>query len=159
MPSDSNTGASTSHEHDENGRRSGRSSDRDRGGRGGWRPRRCRFCGRRGHLIANCYLYRGIELLGARRVAIEWRQRLQRRHYRHRQQYQGQGQHYQDHRRQDQQHQHQQHQHQQYQHQQHQHQQHQYQQQQVQQQRAQQQAQEHSELQEQQEQQQEQKGQ
>ncbi|OJZ83207.1 hypothetical protein ASPFODRAFT_210038 [Aspergillus luchuensis CBS 106.47] len=157
MPSDSNTGASTSHEHDANGRRSGRSSDRDRGGRGGWRPRRCRFCGRRGHLIANCYLYRGIEILGARRVAIEWRQRLQRRHYRHRQQYQGQGQHYQDHRRQD--HHNQQHQHQQHQHQQHQHQQHQHQQHQAQQHQAQQQAQEHSELQEQQEQQQEQKGQ
>ncbi|GLB08516.1 hypothetical protein AtubIFM57258_004409 [Aspergillus tubingensis] len=82
MPSDSNTGASTYHEEHGNRGRGGRGGDRDRGRRGGWRPRRCRFCGRGGHFIANCYLYRGIEILGARRVAIEWQQRLQRRRYR-----------------------------------------------------------------------------
>ena len=42
MPSDSNTGASTYHEEHGNGGRGGRGGDRDRGRRGGWRPRRVR---------------------------------------------------------------------------------------------------------------------
>lgn len=42
MPSDSNTGASTYHEEHGNGGSGGRGGDRDRGRRGGWRPRRVR---------------------------------------------------------------------------------------------------------------------